>query len=100
MPQFTIRPLEETGSFSLEGELDMASAPEVLARLDGSGNGRLVLDLERLTFMDSSGLRALIDLTRSRGEGTLVLRNMPPNVHRVFELALPSGMQGMEVEEG
>jgi anti-sigma B factor antagonist len=45
------------------GEVDLASAnqfeQEIVSLLDG-GNGRLVLDLSQLTFMDVAGIRALV----------------------------------------
>ncbi len=46
----------------LSGELDLASVGDletVILRICGNGNA-LVLDLSRLTFMDSSGLRLIL----------------------------------------
>jgi anti-sigma B factor antagonist len=46
----------------LSGELDLASARDletVILKICGNGDG-LVLDLSRLTFMDSSGLRLIL----------------------------------------
>jgi anti-sigma B factor antagonist len=48
---------------SLEGELDMASAPLLQAALEdaeGAQDSALVIDLERLQFMDSTGLRTIL----------------------------------------
>ena len=44
------------------GELDMASAPQFRQALEAAKprGGRVVLDMEDLTFMDSSGLRELV----------------------------------------
>ena len=45
------------------GELDLDTAPQVegeLAAVRAQGGRRLVLDLRRLTFMDSTGLRLVI----------------------------------------
>jgi anti-sigma B factor antagonist len=45
------------------GELDLDTVPHLedeLAKLRAQGDPRLVLDLRRLTFMDSTGLRLLI----------------------------------------
>jgi len=47
----------------LEGELDVASAPEfrrVVGSLLGVGCRRVVVDLAGTTFLDSSGLGALV----------------------------------------
>lgn len=43
------------------GELDIASAPRLIAALrEHDGYERLVIDLRLLSFMDSSGLRLLV----------------------------------------
>ena len=64
MPDFQIetRSLTDTTVLVLEGELDVSTSPQLLERLkhlDGDGS-RLVIDLRRVQFIDSSGLRALL----------------------------------------
>jgi anti-sigma B factor antagonist len=82
---------EGTASLSLEGELDLASArrmEEHLAELEDARPARLVVDLQRLAFIDSTGLRLLIQAdarARERG-GELVLRPGDASVQRVFEM--------------
>ena len=72
------------------GELDMASAPEleeaVLPRLeDGAW---IVLDLRSLDFIDSSGLRVVLEAERrARGEGGRLLVVPGDRVRRVFDLS-------------
>ncbi len=60
-------------TLSLTGELDMRTATELsecLARCLADGASDLTVDLRGLAFMDSSGLRLLIELyDRSREEG-------------------------------
>jgi anti-anti-sigma factor len=74
-----------------EGELDLESASDLRAVLDehlGAGLPRLVLDLRGLTFIDSTGLRAVIEADRSaaaRGVDLTVLPG-PPQVQRIFEV--------------
>ncbi|WP_312529889.1 STAS domain-containing protein [Paracoccus sp. (in: a-proteobacteria)] len=47
----------------------------------------IVLDLEQVNFMDSSGLGAVIAVLKSLPEGyQLELCNLSPNVERVFRL--------------
>jgi anti-sigma B factor antagonist len=75
----------------LSGELDIASAPGLERVLDEFGASiprRLVIDLTDVTFMDSTGLRALL-LARQRADGDheLLLRPGPRQVQRVFELS-------------
>jgi anti-sigma B factor antagonist len=93
------RPLEEPRAFALEGELDMASAGDVLAALqDAPADGDLVLDLSGLSFMDSSGLRMVLQLANGRADGVVVLRNPTPAVNRILEIALAGETPGVRVE--
>jgi anti-anti-sigma factor len=75
---------------ALQGELDLASAPlaaEELRRAEES-HSLIVLDLQELTFMDSTGLHmALTADRRARAEGRrLVLVGVQPQVRRLLEL--------------
>jgi anti-sigma B factor antagonist len=58
---------------AIVGELDLSTITVLAADVDaklGESHRKLTLDLSDLTFMDSSGLRLLIDLhDRSRREG-------------------------------
>ena len=73
---------------SLSGELDIASAP-LLERAVEAVDRPLVIDLAEVTFMDSTGLRALL-LARQQAQSggqELSLRPGPRQVQRVFELS-------------
>ena len=75
----------------LVGELDMATAPALettLMEACSDGPGLLVLDLRRLRFIDSSGLRAVIAADREarRSGHHLALIRGPDQVHQVFEI--------------
>jgi anti-anti-sigma factor len=56
----------------LEGELDMASAPHLRSTLESIETASLlVLDLQQLRFVDSTGLRVILwarERCRSRGQ--------------------------------
>jgi len=71
------------------GELDLATVPELEARLPAPSPGEtLVLDLRELAFIDSSGIRVLMRLdldSRERG-WTLVVVRARPSVQRVLDL--------------
>jgi anti-sigma B factor antagonist len=76
---------------SLQGELDLASAPrleERLASIEEQELSRMVIDLGGLAFIDSSGLRVLLLAdSRARERGyELVLAPGPEPVQRVFEM--------------
>ena len=77
---------------SLRGELDLAAAPELrseLTALVGTNNNRaVVLDLAEVTFMDSSGVGAVLSTYRALllQERRLVVANAHPIVARVLNL--------------
>lgn len=75
----------------LEGDLDLWSAPQlksVLSGLVSSGRKRIVLDLGRVGFMDSTGLGVMIAAQRRlSGEERMAIAAAAPAVLRVFELS-------------
>ena len=86
-----------------QGELDELHAPELceLARdllRDGARN--LVIDCQELTFIDSIGLSALIEVHK-RAEldlGTVTLRNPTPFMVRLLEITGLDGTLRTDVE--
>lgn len=73
------------------GEIDLFSAPQLkerIAQLVDEGNERLVINLEKVDFMDSTGLGVLLGaLKRVRErEGSLAIVCPPGPVHRVLTL--------------
>ena len=98
------KPFGETVTVVIAGELDHFAAPQIRRMLDevicDPTITDVVLDLENLTFMDSSGIGVLLGRLRilqSRG-GTLSVRNMQPSVEKLFRL---SGLQRViGIEEG
>jgi anti-sigma B factor antagonist len=80
----------------LAGELDIASTPILEAAIAGlceNGAGAIVLDLSRVTFMDSTGLRAVLAADRRcQGQGhSFALTGANGAVRRLFELTGVSG---------
>lgn len=70
--------------------LDAAAAPafktQVQGRLDGSAR-KVLLDLRRVAFMDSTGLGALVSLLKMLGkDGAVAVAGAQPSVRRLFEL--------------
>ena len=80
------------GVVVLGGEIDAHTAPRLAdffaAFPDGFENG-VVIDLAAVTFMDSSGLRILVDLNGRAAEAgvTMVLRSPSRAVARVIEIS-------------
>lgn len=80
-----------TATVALRGELDIATAVQLDAALEDSSvrsQRRLVLDLRELSFMDSTGLRAVLAAhNRCAAEGRqLEVVRGPEAVQRLFEL--------------
>ncbi|GII59355.1 anti-sigma F factor antagonist [Planotetraspora thailandica] len=79
-PPFTI--------IKARGELDIAAEPTfqnaVDAALDQSPQ-RLVFDLSELRFMDSAGIRVILDVYRRLGMGErVVVCGLSPRLQRIF----------------
>lgn len=71
------------------GELDIGTVPEFRAAVEQAArSGHVLVDLSRLTFMDSSGLRALLEAARdARDAGwRLELREASEAVQRVIAM--------------
>jgi anti-sigma B factor antagonist len=61
--ELTIDEQDDQVHVSMRGDLDISTAPRLedeLRRLEAQGPQTLVLDLQELSFMDSTGLRLLI----------------------------------------
>ncbi len=90
---------------ALEGELDLASAghvEECLASVEEGAPQRIVIDLDGLAFIDSTGLRTLIQAAaraRERG-GELLLRPGDESIQRVFELTGATAVLHFEAVAG
>jgi anti-anti-sigma factor len=90
-------------TLSIAGELDLETADELVARVQAQGDaGDVILDAEELTFVDSSGVRALLRAADAlSGHGKLVLRHPSPAVRRVLELmGLMGSHMGLVVQDG
>jgi anti-anti-sigma factor len=81
------------GVVTVRGDVDMGTIgdlAQVLEQLEGT----IVLDLEEVTFLDSSGLQGMIDahqVARERGDD-LILRRPSPPVCRVLEMTDLNGV--------
>lgn len=75
--------------WKIAGDIDastVSALSEAFAGEHAAKDGSVVVDVEGVTFIDSSGLRVLLDL-RSRVEpGGVTLRAAPRSVRRLLEL--------------
>ena len=97
LPNFRIDMLDcDFGAtIKLAGELDSATCDELVSRFEAAipalGGRKLVIDLGGVTFIDSSGMRAIIAIERRAGEEGVPLRlTRPPQ--EVIELLQITGV--------
>jgi anti-sigma B factor antagonist len=87
----------------LAGELDLADAPAVSSQLQAAAgpDGRVVVDLHGVTFIDSTAIGALVGVQRVLKErgGTLVLRRPSRAVARLLELTALDRLFEIEAAE-
>ncbi len=76
---------------ALAGELDAHTAPRLALQLAElpPGDGDIVLDIGRVEFMDSSGLRVVIEAHQRASDAgrRLVLRHPTAAVNRLLEIS-------------
>jgi len=85
---------DEKGSqiLCLEGDLDFQTSPELrsqLATVAEKQPPRILVDLAKVPYIDSSGLATFVELFQKmkRHGGKLVLFNLSQTVRSVFEIA-------------
>jgi anti-sigma B factor antagonist len=82
---------DRTSLISVEGELDLSSAPQLKWTLYDSleaGHNQLILDLSLSTFMDSTALGVLIGVNRSlEVGGRMAIAGARTDVLHIFELS-------------
>ncbi|MDQ3991642.1 MAG: STAS domain-containing protein [Actinomycetota bacterium] len=90
-------------AFRLRGELDIVSEGLLLEALAGDleGEGDLTLDVSALEFMDSSGLRAILQAAQKLGtRGTLVLASPPEAIRRLLDVSGVADVGIVEIADG
>ena len=77
---------------ALEGEIDLHVSPRIAASLKEmieKNPTRLVVDLSRVTYIDSSGLAVLIEAMQNleQHQGKFLLAGLQEHVRSIFETA-------------
>lgn len=81
--------LGEYTVLSISGILNASSAPQFKKYLEESDiNGSLLIDLEQVDFLDSSGLGVLVGIARRKKSANEILKlaNLNERVKKVFEI--------------
>ena len=99
MSEFTISRIDDGSGLKVIGELDAATAPQLTTELSrASHEGDVVLDLSELTFLDSCGVRSILEFAKRRnGNGPVVISKASPAVVRVFEILGLEQHRGIEL---
>jgi anti-anti-sigma factor len=85
---FAVEVAHVDGIVKVRGELDLASVPLLEQAVAAFDARDVIIDCADLTFIDSSGLDAIVrmlDRRRERG-GSLMLRNTSPHVRLVLKI--------------
>lgn len=84
------------GRLRLVGEIDLSNADRLagILRAELEGGWELSLDLSDVTFIDSTGLQVLLDLSRSH---PVIILQPSDSVRRLLEVAIPHGAAGLEI---
>jgi anti-sigma B factor antagonist len=84
----------------LIGELDIAATDALLEEVDTfatrDGSRDLRIDLAELTFIDSSGIRALLKAAQRIG-GNVVLLSPSPTVARILDIVRADSLPGLDI---
>lgn len=77
---------------SVDGEVDLSTAPQLQAALDKTiseaGTTRVEVSLAKVAFLDSAGLRVLVSALRQAEEKDIAFRvsDAQPRVRKVIEI--------------
>ena len=85
----TVKKDNGTLTIELAGRLDTMTAPKLEAAVDDNiaGITQLIFDLSDLTYTSSAGLRVFLKAQKCMNrQGTMVLRNVCPEIVEVFEV--------------
>ena len=96
---FSVARAESSAVFYLKGELDMSSVPilqDALAEALALG-GFVIVDFANVTFMDSQGIRALIQSASTMVGGTLIVHGVRGPVQKVAELTRLDRIPGLHL---
>jgi anti-sigma B factor antagonist len=90
-----------SGRYALAGELDLASAPALVSAVDpaiAAGVHDIVLDVRALSFLDSTGISAIIGLSNRLQGGVLTLEGPQTHVARVLRLVRADAFPNLRIE--
>lgn len=96
----TIQVVEIDDGLLVDGELDMDTADDFLEIAEASVDGtrEVVLDIADLGFIDSAGVRAILQLAATSCPNGMVLRRPREGVQRVLDIGKIEEVRGIRVQ--
>ena len=76
-------------TIALEGRLDTTTAPQLDAEVSTCLNGikKLVIDMEKLVYVSSAGLRVLLKAQKTMNkQGSMLIKNVSAEIKEIFEV--------------
>ena len=86
-------------TFLLEGRLDTITSPDLESEINKAtpDAAKLILDLAKLDYISSAGLRVLLGAAQAMdGKGDMIVRNLNQSVREVFDLTGFSNLFNIE----
>jgi len=99
--EFLVEVRGEVASVLLAGEIDMAAAPAVRRAIDRAPSSRarrVLINLDAVTFIDSTGLGAIITGYRAAKRLGLGYRLGPASVPIIARTLEVTGLDGLDLE--
>ena len=92
----------ETGNpvIAFSGEIDLASAESFLTALRPwvETGGPVTVDLSKVTFMDSTGIHAVIEAAEALGDrGCIIIHGAHDGIQKVFELTMLDSVPNVHI---
>lgn len=79
---------EKTCTIVIEGSIDTLTARDLDRAVNEAAPKceKMILDMEKVDYISSGGLRVVVGANRTVGKGNLTLKNLAPNVLEIFRL--------------
>ncbi len=79
---------EKTCTISIEGSIDALTALELEKAVNDAAPKcvKMILDMSKVDYISSGGLRVVVGANHTVGKGNMILRGLAPNVLEIFRL--------------
>jgi len=90
---------------SIDGEIDINTSPDIKKSFDkliSKKTPKIVINLSKVTYVDSSGLATLVEILKNMRayDGRLRLTNLAPKIKSLFEITKLEKLFEIMADEG